>query len=222
MASGLTVKLHARISDVGVLETIRAGFRQICAILFATSEYDRAHGTDTAKCRPLWLGLTIRSTNVKDGSRYQAIPEDRLRHAIQRLPIDPAKTAFLDLGCGKGLPLLVAHEFGFWRITGVEFAKQLVKTARRNARIMGANANIIYGDATEYHLDEPGPTVIFLYNPFGLSVMQRVADNLRSHQGHLFIVYFTPLHPEPFDAWLPRIHREPDYIIWEARAGLNA
>jgi tRNA1(Val) A37 N6-methylase TrmN6 len=55
-----------------------------------------------------------------------------MRRAIQSCP-DLSKASFVDLGCGKGLPLVVATEYPFQRVLGVELAPELCVVARHNA-----------------------------------------------------------------------------------------
>jgi SAM-dependent methyltransferase len=91
--------------------------------------------------------------------------------------------AFVDFGCGKGRVLLVASEFPFRRIIGLEFAPQLAETARRNLKTYRAKnqkcfeMEAITADATEYELAHE-PQVLYFYSPFARSVMDRIVHNI--------------------------------------------
>jgi methyltransferase family protein len=95
--------------------------------------------------------------------------------------------AVVGLGCGKGLPLLVAARLGFAEIIGVEFAPKLAAIARPNAEIMGIK-NISVDVACSN-------IVLFLFNHFGdharkrswtISKWSRSATPLSAH---LFISF---------------------------------
>ena len=51
------------------------------------------------------------------------------RRLMRTLSLPPG-SGFVDFGCGKGRVLLLAAGFGFARITGVEFAKELCDIAK--------------------------------------------------------------------------------------------
>jgi predicted RNA methylase len=86
---------------------------------------------------------------------------------------------FVDLGAGMGRAVLLAAEFPFRAVIGVELHPTLTRIARRNAAVWRASGRarapirIICADATTF--DPPaGPCVAFLFNPFGGPVLRRV------------------------------------------------
>ena len=44
----------------------------------------------------------------------------------------------MDLGCGKGRVLMLAVEYGFARVTGVDYSASLCEIARRNLDVLRA------------------------------------------------------------------------------------
>ena len=88
---------------------------------------------------------------------------------------------FIDIGCGKGRTLILALDYGFRNVVGVEFAAELVAIARANLASRGldtnANVTVLQEDATQYEFPG-GPLVVYLYNPFGPEVFRKVLDNL--------------------------------------------
>jgi SAM-dependent methyltransferase len=122
---------------------------------------------------------------------------------------------FIDLGCGKGRPLLVASEYPFRSLIGFELTPSLVLQARKNAAVIArkfaqrAPIAIEQQDASLFPVPE-GNAVIFLYNPFGEPVVAQVAARieaaLANGGGTKFVVYYNPIHGECFDA-LPHLSR---------------
>jgi SAM-dependent methyltransferase len=163
-------------------------------------DFDIKNGTDTSGLVPLWK-LSIAAKNVRFCKGYRPIEPWELETAVKALDEDITSFTFVDLGCGKGRPLLIAGRLGFRRVIGVEFAAELAAIARRNIQKMGlTNASVVHGDATEFAFPE-GDLVVFLFNPFGPELMAKVAANLelRRH-GKLYVIYVKPYFGHIFDA----------------------
>jgi predicted RNA methylase len=105
---------------------------------------------------------------------------------------------FVDVGAGMGRALLLASELQFKKIVGIELNPVLVGIARRNVakwRKAGrarVPIRVTCGDAVEFRFPT-GPCVVFLFNPFGASVMRRllvrVAEAFRERPGELDLLY---------------------------------
>jgi SAM-dependent methyltransferase len=117
-------------------------------------------------------------------------------------PLDFRDFTFIDLGSGKGRTLLMASDYPFRRIIGVELLPSLHEIAQENLRLYKREAQkcfaleSICGDATDFPL--PGdPLVIFLFNPFPESGMRKVVANLeqslRAHPRAVYVLYHNPL-----------------------------
>jgi SAM-dependent methyltransferase len=117
--------------------------------------------------------------------------------------IRPEELVFVDLGSGKGRPVLVASEFPFRRVIGVEFAKQLHDIATRNGRRYVSSTQrcrdvlFVHGDAIDYRFDEV-PTVVFMFNPFRPAVLAPVLRNLQksieSSPRDVILLYASPYY----------------------------
>lgn len=144
--------------------------------------WDLVHGVDTCGDIPL-LDLDFESEHKTPGLEYQSHHPAIIRAGINLLNIRYQDYTFVDFGCGKGRVLLVASEFPFQRIIGVEFAPQLAETARRNIENYRAKNRkclevaVITGDATEYEL-APKAQVLYFYSPFARNVMDQVVRNI--------------------------------------------
>ena len=90
---------------------------------------------------------------------------------------------FLDLGSGKGRTLLMASDYPFRRIVGVELLPALHQIAQENLRLYKNDAQkcfaleAICGDANEFPFPDE-PLVIYMFNPLPESGMRRVCANL--------------------------------------------
>ena len=93
------------------------------------------------------------------------------------------KTRFIDVGAGMGRAVLLAAEMPFRQVIGVELHPALVRVARRNvaawrkAGRVKAPVRVVQADAAEFAFPG-GPTVLFLFNPFGAVVMRRLLKRL--------------------------------------------
>ncbi len=150
---------------------------------------------------------TINSPNTKWGGYYFPSHEEQFHGIMSSLAIRPSDYVFIDLGAGKGLPLLLAAEYSFQSITGVEYSKALVETANQNIeayrRQTGSDDRIqcIWGDATDFKFPDQ-PTILYLFNPFQGKVMDRVVANveksLRTAPRDLWVVYVNPWEGRKF------------------------
>jgi SAM-dependent methyltransferase len=140
-----------------------------------------------------------------------------VRAGIALLP-DHHHYAFVDLGCGKGRALIVASEFRFARLVGVEISPALAEVARRNAAVIAlrdsrrARIEIQVGDATVVR--PPAERVVyFIYNSFGRALMERLVDGLERQLAsclkHAFLIYYNPVYGDVFD-------RSPRLTRWQA------
>ncbi len=170
--------------------------------------FDRAHGTNTSgivsanELQAAGDHEALAHVTVYGGSQPSV-----LRQALSRIP-RPETSIFIDLGCGKGRPLLVASEFPFRGIVGVELSADLARSAEANAAIIAARfpgrtpIRVEVGDATAYALPA-GNIVLFLYHPFGaelvIKVVKAVEAALVAERRTIYVVYYNPVHGACFD-----------------------
>jgi SAM-dependent methyltransferase len=101
----------------------------------------------------------------------------RWRRCRPIAPIDAY--TFIDLGAGMGRALLLAAEYPFRAVVGVEMHPTLARIARRNLalwRTAGRSrvpTRVYCRDATAFPLPL-GPCLVFLFNPFGAPVLRRI------------------------------------------------
>jgi SAM-dependent methyltransferase len=171
------------------------------------SEFDDQFRIETARVREIG-SLDVDVENAKFAVRYQPSPVDLVRSVLAKLGIDYSRFTFIDFGSGKGRVLILASEFPFAKVVGVEFSRELVEIARANIdRVREQdqkvrNIELVCGDMAAY---EPpaSPLVAYFYNPCGPSVMSAVLDRLRESwlrsPRDLLAIYVHPEHREVFD-----------------------
>jgi hypothetical protein len=99
------------------------------------SEFDRAHGVDTDGRFGGWTYLSdleIHSANWIDGHDYSPIEPDRFKRVLECFEISFEGFTFIDFGSGKGRALLMASEYPFRQIIGLEFSPELHRIAEDN------------------------------------------------------------------------------------------
>ncbi len=193
------IALHRRVKRFGVIETVRQLLHRAMAPPAPPDEYDRLHGTDTAGAIPLWT-QSIDSPNAADGVHYATAREGHVRALLDPLP---RAATLIDLGCGKGRILCIAAAMGFQRVIGVEFVASWASIARANLARLGLDAEVINGDVTTYTFPD-GPLIVYLYDPFGPSVMATVAERLRKRTDLTWVIYVNPRCLDAF-SWMQRL-----------------
>ena len=157
--------------------------------------------------------------------------QQRLQQSLQETP-GPGHTklnfhdfTFVDLGSGKGRTLLMASDYPFRRIIGVELLPSLHQIAQENVRQYKSESQkcfaleSICADATAFPLPTD-PLVIFLFNPFPESGMRQVVANLeqslREHPRPVFVLYHNPLLEHTLtESWrLRKIAGEQQYSVF--------
>ena len=157
-----------------------------------------------------------------------------MRAMLEQLHLDFQRFRFVDLGSGKGRALMLASDYPFREIIGVELSPELDRIARSNiARYSEAKSGLLsgppvismQGDATDFAWPE-GPLIVYMWNAFTRPVMERVFHSLdrslKQEPRELYLVY---IHPELESMladlpWLVRLWREEfamsdeDYEAW--------
>lgn len=144
--------------------------------------FDQEFGVDTFGVT-LLSGLTIESDNKLLGLEYEGTPVRSFPGMLADLPEDLGDFVFVDFGSGKGRALLLASDYNFKKIIGVEFARELHAVAERNIaayknprqRCFDIQAACM--DAARFEIPDE-ECVFYFYYPFGEQVMSTVLDNV--------------------------------------------
>lgn len=178
--------------------------------------YDREHGTDTSGFTPAERLLADRQKS-HGMHAYLGTQPSIVRRLVAQLP-DVSDYAFVDIGCGKARPALVAAERPFKRIIGVEMSPALVKIAQRNARLMKqrfpnrTEVEVVMDDAVGFRAAH-GRIVYFFYHAFSRELFERFIAGLEAQLGqnveHAFLIYLNPVHGDIVD-------RSAHFVRWLA------
>ena len=147
-------------------------------------EFDARYGVETANVAHL-DDLDITSANKEFGNPYEAVHPDRFREMVGSLPIDYERFTFVDLGSGKGRALILAAEYPFNRVIGVEFSHELHEVAQRNlANVRSVTrrrerVESVCMDAARFDFPTD-PLVVYFLNPFEAPVMNKVLERIRA------------------------------------------
>src|SRR5215469_3804936 len=94
-------------------------------------QFDEQFQTDTEEISEI-ASLNLHSLTAKYAIRYEPSAPVLVRRVLSSLKIRYSDFMFLDFGAGKGRVLLIASEFRFARIIGIEFSAELVEAAWEN------------------------------------------------------------------------------------------
>jgi SAM-dependent methyltransferase len=200
---------HDGIAQHGFWPTLQKFIRELWGFLLESTperrrrrsgdvEYDWDYRVDTTSA-------TVSFRNRLLGifhSPYQATEAALFHEMVGGLQIDYRKFTFLDLGSGKGRTLLMASDYPFHRIVGVEVLPELHRVAEENIRKYRSERQkcfrieAICGDARQFIFPKE-PTVIYLFNPFPESLFKEVVVNLehamREDRQPVYVLYHNPL-----------------------------
>ena len=75
--------------------------------------------------------MDFKNPNKPEGVEYGTIPPYLIKKILDQVNYDQSDV-FLDFGCGKGRVLLIASEYKFKKIIGIEFSPELAGIALKN------------------------------------------------------------------------------------------
>ncbi len=164
--------------------------------------FDLEHGVRTSG---LVAGRHLLAGNLHDrhATAYYAIAPSVLQGILIRWrrskPVAHLNEfTFIDIGAGMGRAMLLAAEYPFRAVIGVELHPTLARIGRNNMALWRAAGRalapmrMLCRDVAAFNLPQ-GPCVAFLFNPFGGPVMRRMLNHwsrtLAHRAGQLDILY---------------------------------
>lgn len=166
---------------------------------YGDMDFDWDHRVDTTSAN---VNRRADLLAVLAGCRYQPSDPALFHESIRGLDIDYRQFLFLDLGSGKGRTLLMASEYPFQKIVGVEAVPALHCVALENIRKYRSSTQkclemeSVCGDARDFPFPLV-PLVVYLFNPLpeaGLRVvMANLQASLGQHPRPAYVVYHNPL-----------------------------
>jgi predicted RNA methylase len=172
--------------------------------------------------------LRTRFRELLSGGQYQPSEPALFHEILCALPSPFEGFTFIDLGSGKGRTLLLASDYPFQRIIGVELLPELNAIALENiARYRGDkqecfNIESFPLDARDFFFPAE-PTVLYLFNPFPEHVLRTVLQNLQTSlivkPRKTYVLYHNLVHEPIFreQPWLQELSRTHQYAVYQAQ-----
>ncbi len=185
---------------------------------FPIHPFDEVHGVDTSGLVPA-KNLITGHANDEHVTAYYGVAPSILRTLIDQwretIPPHPISSyTFIDIGAGKGRGLLVASEYRFRKVVGIELNPELAATARQNVVLWTrahaddstapslATIEVVEQDALDFEFS-PKPTLLFLFHPFEAPVLKqllrRIETQFAKRPDTLDILYVNAECADVFD-----------------------
>lgn len=160
--------------------------------------FDQRFGTETATEVNLEDAGVDPADVARGNAVYRPFWESEFRAVLESLPVKFAGFTFVDLGSGKGKLLMLASDYPFRHIAGVEYAPSLHAIAVANLERYRSpiqrckSFEPILGDALKYQL-HPGPVICLIFNAMNPATTAQVMNNLDhdagGRQDPVFVIY---------------------------------
>ncbi|MGC2059566.1 MAG: class I SAM-dependent methyltransferase [Candidatus Sulfotelmatobacter sp.] len=169
---------------------------------YGDAEYDWEYRVNTTSAGVGWRDRLLGFFHSPYQPTESALFHEMIAAASAGAGFEFREFIFVDLGSGKGRTLLMASDYPFRRIVGVELLPALNDAAQDNIEKYHSESQkcftmqSICGDATEFAFPVE-PTVLFLFNPFPERELKKVIANLeqslREHPRRVYVLYHNPL-----------------------------
>ena len=162
-------------------------------------------------------------------SPYQPTDPALFHELLAKLNIDFRQFVFIDIGSGKGRVLLMAADYPFRSIVGVELLPELDRIAQDNIKRYKSESQkcftieSIRGDARDFAFP-PEPMILYLFNPLpepGLvSLLANLKRSLEQNPRPVFVLYHNPLleHVLAANQWLRKFGGTHQYSLYRFAA----
>ncbi len=207
-------RLLVRLKKKGLKKTFLSIFSYAYDLFF-----DAKYNLDTHS----WV--SVDELDIEDGKKenavlYQATRVLALRKLFKKLEF-PNEFTLVDIGSGKGRVLLIASEFGFDDVIGIEISPTLCSIAENNILEYRFKTqtrtyfHVVNADASEYQYNDD-EDVFFLYNPFDDIILEKVLNNisasLKRRNRKAWMIYANAVHRELIEKTMKIVNTE-DYNI---------
>jgi len=227
-------KVRWSLNHRGVFGTLKTAAGRLvprkteAARVQAPHPFDTEHGVDTSG---LLTAVDLASGHPNDllVTGYGGTPPSRFRFVMDRWfaapPENPISSyTFLDIGAGKGRTLMLACDYPFREIIGVERNLGLTDIAAANLEKWRASGHLcpptraVCRDILEFEFPDT-PCLFYLYNPFAEPILRRLIEHIeRSFSANprpLDILYSHPVSPHLFE-------NHPSYVkLWSAQVPIS-
>jgi hypothetical protein len=169
---------------------------------YGDADYDWEHRVDTTSAAVGWRDRLLGLFHSPYQPTESALFHEMLDALLEQSHSDFHGFVFVDLGSGKGRTLLMASDYPFRRIVGVELLPTLHQAAQENLSNYRSESQkcfvleSICADATEFSFPDE-PIVLYLFNPFPEAGLRRMIahleQSLRERPRVVYVLYHNPL-----------------------------
>ena len=186
---------------------LNAAVIYLMSIASRPDRFDEKYGTETNEFVAVDDSEISDDTVRKSAILYVPMREVVLRHMLSYLSssLDVKEFSFIDLGCGKGRAILIALEYPFIEILGVEASPKHCKVAQSNIKqflkvsnqVKCRNIQVRCEDASKTKFLNTG-LIIYMYHPFGGELFRSVIDLIhtfykKSNNNRVLLGYLGPI-----------------------------
>ena len=187
----------ARQFSSKLAEFVRDSTPQRRKLRYGDADYDWEQRVNTTAATVSWrdrlLGQFL--------SPYQPTEPSLFHEMLTALEIDFSRFTFIDIGSGKGRTLLMAADYPFQRVIGVEIVPELHAAALENISAYKSDSQRCF--AIEAHCEDArgftfptGSLLLYLFNPLpdaGLRAMlNRLEPALEQQPAEVIVLYHNP------------------------------
>jgi SAM-dependent methyltransferase len=168
---------------------------------FGDADYDWDYRVNTTSGAVGWRDRLLGVLHSPYQPTEPALFHEMLDALASQAKLDFADFTFVDLGSGKGRTLLMASDYPFRRIVGVELLPALHEIAQQNLKAYKSDAQkcfvleSICGDATTLPFPAE-PLIVYLFNPFPETGLRQAIANLRqslvARPRLVYVLYHNP------------------------------
>jgi hypothetical protein len=182
-------------------EFVRDSTPARCRSRFGDADFDWDYRVNTTSGAVGWRDRLLGIFHSPYQPTEKALFHEMLDALAQHTSLAFPEFTFVDLGSGKGRALLMASDYPFRRIVGVELLPALHRTAEENLAHYHSDSQKCFAvesvcaDAITFRLPA-GPLVVYLFNPFPQSGLRRAIENLESDvqqtPRQVYVLYHNP------------------------------
>jgi SAM-dependent methyltransferase len=188
-------------------------------------DYDWDHRVDTTAATLSWRSRLLGLFH----SPYQPTEPALFREMLGGMDLDFREFTFIDIGSGKGRALLMAADFPFQRVLGVELLAELHGIAQENIKRYASpsrqcfSLQSVCADAREFRFP-PGALLLYLFHPLPESGLRQLLENLeksaRENPRPIYLLYHNPLleHVLAASRTLKKVHGTHQFSLYRESA----
>jgi SAM-dependent methyltransferase len=203
LKQGLSI-LRTHATMFGLWSCVRATAAYLMTPRYDSNEFDAKYGTDTSAPVNATDGR-LPGDYVGDAIQYEPTNPATVHHVMRSLSIAYEDFELIDVGCGKGRTILLASDYPFARITGIELSPVTSEIAKRNIATYTSrepetlrcrNIHVLCANAVDFAVPDAN-VVFFMFNPFVRDVFSRFIEHVhRAAEAHpqrkFLLAYVNP------------------------------